>query len=426
MTLPQTKLAPSDPYELCVYRTRTGEVVRWLPLVSTPRWESGLNIVGSWGAQIALDSRYISKADLSAIADPWYWSWAVVQGNVIHQAGPVTSEDFADDGSLSTSFSGQGLWALYKEKRVAVNAGRTSTAVITGIDADISFGTTATSDKGGPIPVANRNINLGTIVKRLLENEQAKSGGALPIVLPTDASLIVPSNPGQVDTRTYQGPELSKTGDLIYALTQVINGPEVELAAEFTDSTRSLVQHRVRIGTPRLGQLGYPHAWTYRSACTRFGHVTDGGLMRDRGWDKGAGFERNVFTGFSENLAGVTTGPVGFQTRPLLEDVGQQHSSSENQPELDGYAAADVANGRKPTLQLAVEVTMNGDNGDGETPPSVNFASVANGDTGVVFVRNHPRLEDGKYSIRVIRKSSSASTSERGTLTVDFLGRASI
>lgn len=412
MTSPRSNV--NIPYEVLVYRTRTGDVVGRVPIIGSPRWESGINIPGSWQVQADVYDRTCPKSLLSQYIDPWYMSWAVCQGSVIHQAGPVRSEDFDDSGGSYTTVNGSGLWALYTEKRTLVNATRTTVAGITGADADLAFGTATISDKGGPIPVANRNVTLPTIVKRIFENEQAKPGGALPIVLP-DAGWEVAGT----DVRTYQGPELAPTGQRVFELTQVLGGPEVQIQPEFTDGSRSAVQHRVSIGKPRLGQLGYLHAWTYQRACTKFGGVVDGDSMVDRRWDKGAGFERNVHTGFAENMNGVTSGP--FQLRPLLETVGQEHTSSENDAELAGYASADVANGRIPDQVFTVEVTMNGDTGDGQAPPSPNFGAVTAGDTGVIFVQNHPRFADGQYFVRVIKKAS-ASGFKTGSLIVDTLG----
>lgn len=413
MTTPQPKVNTNIPYEVCVYRTRTGDVVGWVPLIGTPRWSGGINVAGDWAVQAALHSKSMSKSLLSQFIDPWNMSWAVCQGSVIHQAGPVRTEDFADSGDDYTQVNGTGLWGLYNEKRVLVNKDRASTSVITGIDADLAFGTGTTSDKGGPIPVANRNVSLPTIAKRILENEQGKPGGALPIILP-DVGWEVAGT----DVRTYQGPELAPTGQRLYELTQVQGGPEIQMIAEFTSGARSAVQHRIAIGKPRLGQLGYAHAWTYRKALTKFGYVTDGEVMTDRDWDKGTGFERNIKTGFAENLTDITT---GFQTRPLLETVGQMHTSSDNQPELDAYALAAVTNGRTSDRVMIMEVSMNGDIGTGDQPPSPNFASVSCGDTAIAFVENHPRLADGQYYVRVIKKGS-ASGFKIGALTVNLLG----
>jgi hypothetical protein len=412
---PQPRVTRNTPYEVCVYRTRTGEVVKWLPIVGVPRWERGLNIVGSWSVRVSLDQSLLTKDELSRLIEPWHWSWAIVQGRSIHQAGPVLSEDFADDGSQHTTISGVGLWALYKEKRVLYNKDVYVIPVLQGIDADVAFGPGTTSDKGGPIPLANRDLSLHTIVKRLLENEQGKGGGAVPLVLPDDV-------PGD-SARTFLGAELATTGNRIYEITQVRNGPEVEFVPQFTDTERTGIEHQVYIGNPRLGQLGYEHSWTYGKALTKLGFISDGSRMVNRRWDRGSGFERNVQTGFFEDDDGVTAGiPVSWQTMPLLETVGQEHTDNGNPVELIDYARADVERGLSSELNLAAEVTLEGDSGDGSDPPSPTFDSVSPGDTASFHVYGHPRLRDGRYQVRILRMSASSSY-KRGVLTVEVLGR---
>lgn len=409
MTLPVRKL-DTLPYEVCVYSTRTGQVIGWLPFVGIPRWERGINIQGSWSVTVPLDNRYVSKAQINSWVDPkWHWSFAICQGQTIYQAGPLVTEDF-DDGENVTTFTGGGLWRLLTDKRVLVNAGRTSVDVIKNIDADVAFGTTAVSDKGGPIPAGNQNVSLHTIAKRLVENELAKPGGTLPVTLPADIA--------GTSIRTYQGPELASTGQRLFELTQVVNGPEMEFRGRFTDESRTFVVHDFLIGNPRLGRLDYAYGWATGKACVKLGFTSDGMNMADRDWDRGAGFDRNVITGFAENMDGVTTG--SYQTRPLLEVVGTLHSNSDNVTELNGYAAADVADGRTAELVLKVEVTMTGGTGNGDLPPSPGFSLVSPGDTAYIRVRNHRRLPNAIYSVRVMRMGPG-QTSKTGVLTVQVL-----
>lgn len=410
MSEPLKKLTPV-PYEVCVYQTRTGQVFDWLPLTGTPRWERGINIAGSWSVSVALDSRFITKDRLNKLTDPkWYWSFAICQGTKIFQAGPLVSEDFNDDGGNQTTFTGGGLWRLLLDKRLLLNKDRASTSVIKNNDADVSFGPGTTSDKGGAIPVANRNLSLHTVCKRVVENEIGKPGGTLPISLPDDIAGFT--------VRTFQGPELGSTGQRLFEATQVIDGPEIEFVPRFTSDDRTAIEHVMSIGNPRLGRLDYPHGWTTGKALNKLGFISDGQKMTDRDWDRGAGFDRNLITGFAENMADVTTG--SYQTRPLLESVGTSHSNSDNTTELNGYAAADVQDGRTADLQLRVEVSMLGDTGTGDLPPSPRFIDVSPGDTGRLRVRDHRRLPDGLYEVRILRMGPGTSLSY-GALTVDVL-----
>lgn len=407
--VPEPRQLSQEPYEVCVYRTRTGQVVKWIPFEGLPRWDSGVNIIGSWQVRTTLDPRLLPKQELSQVIDPWYWSWAIVQGAHIHQAGPVVSEDFDDDGSNSTTINGVGLWGLYMKKRVLAKGTRPIFAMMETADCDVAFGTGTVSEKGIPIPVANRNVSLHTIMKRLFENENSKPGGALPIVLPADIA--------GASVRQYMANEFAYTGQRQYELTQVNNGPELELVPEFANAERSQIQHRVAIGNPRLGQLGYPHSWSYRKALTRLGFISTGESMRNVHYERGTGFERNVVYSYAENRSEVID---GYQTTPLLEDVGQ-HNDESSHSTLLSYATASIARNLSVERELSVEVTMEGDAGGNELAPSPRFSSVSNGDTGVLNVRGHPRLPDGRYFIRILRKSGGSSF-KRGTLSVELLG----
>lgn len=407
---PQPRVTRNTRYEVYVYRTRTGEVVDRLPLVGTPRWESGVNLTGSWSVQVSLDSRYVSKDKLRQLIQAWYWSWAIVQGGRIFQAGPVVSTSYRD-GENYVTVNGLGLWGLYKQKRVLINAARLTNGGIATSDADFAFGTGTESEHGAPIPIERRNLSLPTIMKRLLENEQDKPGGAVPLA-------TLPDDIAGDSVREFLASQLAYTGNRMHELTQVVDGPELELWPEFIDTERDGIRHVPRIGNPRIGRLDFPHAWSYRQALVSFGEDSDGSGVTSRRWDRGAGFDRNIRAGFAENLDGVTSGT--FQQSPLLESVGQLHSGSEDIAELNDYAQADLDSGRSPIVSLPVEVTMEGDAGDGKDPPSPTFDSVHNGDTGVMHVYNHPWRKDGPYFVRVL-KMGSGSTSKRGTLTVEIL-----
>lgn len=408
---PAPKITRNTPYEVCVYRTRTGEVVRWIPVYGTPRWESGINMTGTWAVQVPLDSRLINKSDITQLTDPWYWSWAIVKGRSIFQAGPVVTE-VANDGEVYTTFTGVGLWGLYRQKRLLYNATWTPSTDVNSPDADFAFGPGTESVRGAPIPADRRNLSLHTILKRLLQNEQAKPGGAVPLA-------TLPADIGGTSEREYLASELAYSGNRMFELTQVVNGPEFELWPEFIDTDRSGVRHVPVIGNPRIGRLDYPHAWSYRKALAKLGSELDGSAMVTRRWDRGAGFDRNVRAGFSQDMEGVTSG--SFQQRPLLESVGQLHSDSDDVDALSAYAQADVESGQRPILNLDLEVTMEGDAGNGGDPPSPTLDSVRNGDTGILHVYGHPRRKDGPYYIRVL-KMGNGSSAKRGKLTVEILG----
>lgn len=399
MTVTQPKRTNLLPYEVCVYRTRTGDVVGWIPCAELPEWERGINISGSWTARPSLDTRFLSKQDLNGWTSEWDWSWAVAQGTHIWQAGPVKGEDYPSEEANSTTITGVGLLTLLAEKRVLVNATRSTVAAVSGIDADVAFGITDTSEKGAPIPVGNRNLALATIIKRVFQNALLEPGGDLPIDVPT-------ADYTGTSIRGYPGYELNTPGGRALDITGVNNGPELELVPYFTTPGRKVVRHQLFVGTPanggRLGNLAYPHVWDAGKALCRVGFSRHGEQRCNRAWEKGEGTDRNLLTGFAQNLAGVTLAPSAG-LRPLLEQVGSVHTNVTDPATIQGYADTAVVNGATSTLTLSVEVRVDGDDGQGNGSRSPQLTEVSPGDTGVLNLRDHPRLLDGPYEIRILR-----------------------
>lgn len=407
MTTPTPRTAGTVPYEVCAYHTRTGQVAGWIPLAARPSWERGLNIAGSWTVQAAIDDRFITKTELTGLSTEWDWSWAIVQGTHIWQAGPVLGEDY-DDGGSGTSFTGIGLLGLLVDRRALVNAARTTRGGITGTDADFAFGTGTVSEKGGPIPADRQNLALATVIKRLVENAMAEPGGDLPIDLPDEEFS------GETQ-RDFPGYELGSVGARVLEITQVTGGPEIELVPYFTSAERQVVRHRLLTGIPdndgRLGNLTYPHVWDTGRGLVQISFSRNGQNRTNRSWEKGAGTDRAVKSGFAEDLTGVTTGH-GAGTRPLLETIGSSHTNASEDDSLQGYAASNVVNGQRGQLTLKAVVRTDGTDGQSRRTRSPRLIEVSPGDTGVLNITRHRRLPDGRYEVRILRMKGTQTDGE--------------
>ena len=408
MTTPMPRTTSATPYEVCAYHTRTGRVAGWIPLAGQPTWERGLNAAGSWSVPVALDTRFITPSELTALSTAWDWSWAIVQGTHIWQAGPVLGENFDDGSGNETTVNGIGLLQLLVDRRVLVNAARATVGVVSGPDADFAFGTGTVSEKGGPIPADRQNLALATIIKRLYENALDEPGGDLPIDLPSD------EYEGTVE-RSYPGYELGSVGGRVLEITQVNGGPEHELVPYFTTTARQQVRHRALIGIPdndnRLGNLEYPHRWDSGAGLVRVPFTRSGQDRTDRDWEKGSGTDRGVKTGFAEDLDGVTTGH-GAGNRPLLETVGTSHTNASEDDSLQGYAQTAVANGKNGMRTLKIVVRTDGTDGQGNRTRSPKLIEVSPGDTGILNLKRHRRLPDGTYEVRVLRMRGTSKVGE--------------
>jgi hypothetical protein len=399
-----------DPIQVRVCETRTGRVVALVPFVGTPNWTCGLLDAGSWNVEVKLGADGMSKELLEGLTDPWRFSVAVSQGSRIWQAGPLVSEDY-NDGADTTTIAGGGLFKLLTDKRVLVNPARATLAGVTSADADVAFGPGATNDIGSPIPVANRNLSLHTIFKRILETVTAAPSGNLPLVLPDDIA-------GTAE-RTYPGYDLASVGQRLMELAQVDGGPEFEFAPEFVDPlTKQAIRWRVRIGNPRLGNLGFPYTWDQEKALIGTGFSKDGGWRITRDFERGNGMNRDLVMGFADTSLGANPSDI------LLENVGSSHTSTTDTGVLTGWATAAVATGQADLPIMVHTVRVPGDDGHGRQTRSPSLTEVQVGDNGVFNVRRHPRLVDGAYACRIIR-IGAGQIEQTAVLTTQLLGRTS-
>lgn len=412
MTAPQPLVNEYLPFEALVYRTRTGEVLGSIPLAEQiPTWERGLNMSGSWTANPTLDTSVLKKSELSAWIEAWDMSWAICQGNRIWQAGPVIGERYTD-GQNSTQILGVGIWQLLTDKRTLFNPTRAAVDIINGVDADVSFGTTAISDLGAPIPLANRDLSIRGVAKRIVEIILTEPGGDLPIDIVSTGSFA------GTTAQNYPGYEVGSPGNRLEQLTQLVDGLEIEFEAYFTSPQRTFVRHLMKIGEPRLGQLGFPHVWATGLGLVDCGYSYDGTNKVRRDWERGQGMDRNILTGFSQNLDGVTTG-LGPGLLPLLEEVGSTHMNAADGNTLTSYAQASVITNTRGMKTLAPVVRLDGTLGDGRKTGSPDLRDVAPGDTGYLDLTEHPRLEDGRYAVRIVRMRGDSDT--QATMDVNLL-----
>jgi len=413
LLLAAAELAPRpraqfDPIEVRAFETRTGRVVARVPYLGTPRWSCGLLATGDWNVTVKLGADGMDKELLEGLTDPFRFSLAVSQGSRVWQAGPMVSEDY-NDGDNATTLGGGGLKKLLDDKRVLVNPLRPTLAGVTVAAADVAFGPGATNDIGSIIPAANRNLSLHTIFKRVLEIVTSAPGGNLPLVLPADIA-------GTAE-RTYPGYDLASVGQRLSELAQVDDGPEFEIAPEFVDpQTKQAIRWRVRIGNPRLGNLGFSYAWDQGKALIGTGFSKDGTWRKTRAFERGNGMNRDLVMGFADTPLTVNPSDI------LLEDVGSSHTSTSDVAVLNAWAAAAVATGGAELPIMVHRVRVPGDDGEGRKTRSPNLTEVQVGDNGLFNIKRHPRLLDGTYACRIIR-IENGQVEQTATLTTQLLGK---
>lgn len=372
-SLPTPAVARSTPWRAFAADTVTGRIIEDLPFVGPPQWVYGINQSGS--LQITVPIEAIGKGRLRALVDYWRTSWGISWGHHIWQCGPVVTYRYSDvEGPPTLSVGCSGIWNLFTSKRLLANSAWAGTNI-----AEEAADTILTG------------LTLHTIAKRLVQNDMTRSG-ALPIILPADIT-------GTAE-RTFPGYDLAYVGERLAQLTQVIDGPEIEFRPEYTDSTRTAVQWRMRIGNPRLGDLGLPHAWDYGAALSHVDDDGDGSNQQFETWVRGNGMERVLLTG---HYADTSLTAAGW---PKLESVDGNHTSATEQATLDGWAQADVQTYRRGITKWSGRVRIDGTDGRDNQTGSPSLDNVSAGDNAFFQLANHRWLPDGVYGQRILSVSS--------------------
>lgn len=370
-------------WRLFVASTVTGQIVGDVPFSGTPSWDSGINVTGRLEVQVPLGGGSaaeggIAKTDLWPYLDYWRWSWGLAYDAYICQCGPLVTYQFSDEAGPPTVRIGcTGLWGLFTNKRLLINPAWTAGTPITDTSAD-----TVLTD-----------LTLHSIARRLVSNDLTRNG-SLPIVLPAEIT--------GTETRTYPGYDLANVGERMQQLTQVINGPEIEFRPEYTDSTRRAVRWPMRIGNPRLGNLGLPHAFDYGRALTHLDIDADGSAQQFDTWVRGNGTERGLLTGRYTDTSLVAAG------WPNLENVDNNHTSDIEPATMNGWAQADVQTYRTGMSLASATVRVDGSDGRGDQlsrSPSLDL--IAAGDTATFTITGHRFVRDGTYAHRILGISSA-------------------
>lgn len=378
--------AAVDEWRAFIFETVSGTYETELPLAAIPTYQYTLNDAGSGSVQVALGGTDgFDKNLLNQYSDneDWRWSIAVVYNNSILQAGPILSESYSEGTTTSLSFAG--IWKLFS-KRVIINP-----------SVDISTPT---------LPAANSTYSSVTLnqLAKLLVQDNMLSQGALPIDLPAD------DMPG-TNSQTYYGYDLNLVADELANLTKLDQGPEIEFRPYWVDPLH--VRWTMRIGAPRLGQLG--SAWVYdygeQGALVGVDRTSDSSNNISASYSRGAGSQAAQVIGYSESTSAA-------DADLLLLAVDGNHTSETSQSKLNSYAKANVSTYQGPVVTYALTVKMNATdiNKNPTSAPTIDQLSL--GDTLKAVVTNHHRLTDGVYTVRVVSiQNSDAQTAKLTTQT---------
>jgi len=374
-------VATERMYTAVAYLTKTGRVTHEIDLADAPSWDARLNEPGSWQVKAQTGHKPGATAAVREWATPMVYSVAILLGDTVCQAGPVTSYAPADDDTTVT-VSGKGVWEALNRRILHNKNWNPASKRITDASANLVL-----------------TDSLWNIARTVVDHSTSwvnRAGAALPIDLPAADPTT------GTEQRSYFGYDLVSAGQKLQELTQDDNGPDVYFQPYMTVSggTR-VIRHRMLIGMPTLMQPGVPLLFDFNSNLQTLSVTGDASTLATSAWAKGTGSQEGLMYGYATAQALLDAG------YPAVDFVDSDHTSATNQDALNGWATADIA--LYGTAQLEQwKATVLADSAPvwGEYMPG-HYANYA--------VQDHQWLEDGLYQLRILGVSYSPQN-PRGTV----------
>ena len=352
----------------------TGRKILDVPYLSAS-WSSELNGPGSVSATVDLRDPDVVSLGMRNAATLGKTFLAIESEGRILEAGPIWSSNY-DRTDKKLTITGAGLWSYFDHRTLLPNIG------------DLPVVDPATGESAEHANSTWKNLHLGTIGKRMVEQSMTWPNSALPIVFETD-------KPGEHE-RTYKGAELPVIGQMLQNLTEVENGPDIAFLPERTPDGLG-VQWRYVSGDPRISS-NRPHIIDGSVPGAAIDELTvseSASEMGALGWCSAgrSGDEAIIERAF--NMASLA---AGF---PLMEWVDSSRSSVSVAATALGYAVELARTGSKPMSAWSVSVHTSGDGEPRYTDYSV-------GDFVQFKIAGDPFIPDGKYERRIVNMSGSA------------------
>ncbi|ROP78333.1 hypothetical protein EDF18_0979 [Frigoribacterium sp. PhB107] len=351
---------------------RTGRKLQDVSVLSAT-WAKQLNAAGTISITVTLRDPDLVRLGLRNVATPGKSFLAVVENDVVMEAGPIWTHDYdRDAGTLKLTAAG--LWS-YFDHRVLIPVLAAGQSPV-GADTNLS------------------GLWLGTIAKRIVQQARAHTGGNVPVVFQADEA--------GTSERKYLGADLALVGDRLEDITNVIGGPDIDFAPRFT-ADRLGIEWVMRVGTAAQPQLSSTrtHVWDLavpEPSVRGLQVKRTAERMVGRAWATGGRTDDVVMTARYEN---PTLTAAGY---PLLEAVDSSHSSVSVQSTLDGYAAEAARTGYKPIEFWSFEV-------DATATPRVGTYQV--GDYSRTKIKGDPYVPDN-VTDGYLRRIVAMSGDEQG------------
>jgi hypothetical protein len=345
-------------------------------------WSERGNEAEQISVTIPLSDPDLAGMDWRNLATEWKSSIAVEEHGRFY-GGPILPHDWANN-KLELNLTARGIWTYFDHRHVLPSSAATQSLVLssgmpnTALDTNLS------------------GLDLGTIVKRLVQRACAWSGAALPII-------YMPDRAG-TRGKTYAALDFKKVGSAITDITNLVGGPDVRFrlvrdGLYFSWMLETGTENEPRLQSPSIFD------WDFGAedlAADELTVKTDPSYMADIAWATGG---RNADVSLVSRASTTKLRAAGY---PLLETLDSSHSDVVEQETLNSYTAETLRTAYVPANFWAIKV---------KADASPYLYEYAVGDLARVHVEGSPYLPDGTYPRRI----AALSGDEQGEwITVTF------
>ncbi|MET0887239.1 MAG: hypothetical protein ABWX92_12380 [Mycetocola sp.] len=338
----------------------------------TGPWSVGINEAEDLKVTIDLNDDDEIRRNWRNLVSPWKTCLAVEQDGRWY-GGPIQPRDWDEDDQTLT-ITAKGIMSWLEMLYVAPPSAET--AVI--INATTKL----------PNPALNTTfsgVDLGTIIKKLVQQACSWPGAGIPIAYQADRAGTA--------TRMYEFLDYKTVASAIEDISKVLNGPEFRFELRQTDDTH--LGWLLVTGTAAAPRLQSPtiHSWDSAAIVPSASGVSEGSdpsEMADIAFATGG---RSADTAMVARAVSTTLRNAGF---PLMMKLDSSHSDVQIQATLNGYAAEALRTGSK-------EIRFRKFSANAELAPFLN--EYYPGDLCTVNVEGSGYLPDGAPERRIVKLS---------------------
>lgn len=355
-----------------VFETLTGRVLaEFTP--QTGKWTERLNEPETVDVTIALSDPEEASREWRSLATPWKHSLAVEESGRLF-GGPIQPHDYDDDGAV-LKLTARGIRSYFSRRTVLPPA-----ALFTAL-------VRADGSPEDALDTRIRDVDLGTIGKKLVQQACAWEGAGLPIE-------FEPDRPGSRE-RTYVAIDLKTVGESLNQLSGVAGGPDFSFTLRWKNDTS--LEWIMRSGTETAPKLSSPEPLVWDLSAENTGGVglsvkTDPSKLGSLAWVTGGRSDDRILISRGFDRDRVDDGT------PLLELVDTSHTSVSDQATLDGWARALLQTGSRPAEFRSFRASL-------VTPPWLSEYRV--GDYCELVVGEGPYTPASVYTHRILELSGN-------------------